>query len=381
MRSRIFSGALALLTLGLLTLQAAEEERTWTSSDGAQIPAVLIAFDGDEVQLRTSKGVYKFPVSRLSKEDNDYLNAWLDNQPVEVGEWPEFVEVPLDLEVTIVEENADTSQYIYRSDHFEFRSSARLSQSVVRDFSRIFEATFAVVKELPVGLKPTPQESGFYLTELYETPQEYYDAGGPIGSAGVYTSNGNKIMIPLAFLGVEWTGTRWIMEPREDNGTLKHEITHQVMGRWLPLLPIWFIEGMADYVEAARYSKGRYSLKNMSGSIEEAVFRYRNEREFPMVGVEKLMTMTPMEWSEGLVSGRAQYNYPSSALLMFYFLHLDEEGDGAPVARYLAALNSGEEPQKALDEHLLRGREYEILEKEVRDQLRQVGIRVDISGY
>jgi len=358
-------------------LLANEAERTWTSSDGKQIQGALIDYDGEEVQLQVGNSIYKFEVSRLSPEDQKYLKAWM-NQPanVKVGEWPDFVGVE-DLEVTIVKEDADAKQYVYRSNHFEFRTSARLSTAVVKEFAAIFEATFETVKALPVGFAPKPRESGYYLTELYETRQEYEEAGGPPGSGGVFTSRGNKIMIPMNQLGVSWTGRRWIVEHRDNNDTLKHEITHQVTAEWLPLLPVWFIEGIAEYIAAARYNEGRYMLKNMSGSIEDYAFRYLDQREFPMVGLNHLMTMDMAQWAGDLTTGMAARNYPSSGLLMYYFLHLDGEGKGESVAQFLAALGRGEDPEAAASQFLMRDRDFEALEVEVREKLRQAGIRVE----
>jgi len=356
---------------------AQESERAWTSSDGKQLTGTLESFDGTNVQIRTSKAAFKFPLARLSEADQQYIKAWAANKPVSVGAWPEFVEVPLDLPVqTITEEEGNC---VYRSPHFEFRAPIRLSQSVIREFARIFEATFEAVKALPVGFDPKPNDSGFFVTELYRTKEDYYAAGGPEGSGGVYKTRDDKIMIPLEFLGVKAVGNRFILEARGDNDVLKHEIAHQVTRRWLLLSDVWFVEGLAEYIAAARYKDGRYTFKNIAGSVEEYVFKRTSDAAYPMLPVDSLLKMSFQEWAAALTGTGMNRNYPSANLLMFYFLHLDGDGKGTAVAEYLRALDKGEDQAAAMKKYLVRERQDAALSQDVRDKLRSVGIRVEFQ--
>ncbi|MEM1294241.1 MAG: hypothetical protein AAGH89_02680 [Verrucomicrobiota bacterium] len=361
-----------------LAATLSEGPRSWTSSDGKAIQGQLEDFDGSTVQLRTTRGVFKFPADRLSAMDQRLLRRWVENRPVQVGDWPDFVEAPDDMEIEFVDGGVEGWEFVYRSPHFEFRTTTRLSISVVREFARIFEATFEVVKALPVGFNPQPREGGYFLTELYETRNAYYAAGGPAGSGGVFMGGANKIMIPLPNLGVKQVGNRWILESGADSTTLQHEITHQVTYRWLSQWPVWFIEGLAEYVSSARYNKGRYTLKNMAGNVEDSIMAYPVDgNSFPMVPIETLMTMDHGTWGAALTGGGATYNYRSSNALMFYFLHLDGEGDGSGVATFLHALNQGVPSRTALAEHLVRGRDFAALSEEVDSKLKQSGIRIE----
>ncbi len=355
-----------------------EASRDWTSNDGKIIQGQLEDFDGTDVQLRTPRGVFRFPADRLDALNQRLLRRWMENRPVQVGEWPAFVEAPDDMEIEFLEGGVEGWEFAYRSSHFEFRTTTRLSISVVREFARIFEATFQLMKELPVGFDPQPREGGYFVTELYETRDAYFAAGGPAGSGGVYMGGSNKIMIPLPNLGVKQVGNRWILEAGEDSGTLQHEIAHQVTHKWLSQWPVWFIEGIAEYVEAARYNKGRYTLNNMAGYVEDSIMAYPVDgSSFPMVPLESLMTMTSAEWSSALTGGGATYNYRSANVLMFYFLHLDGEGDGSGVASFLHALNQGTDSRQAMADHLVRGRDFAALSEEVDEKLRQAGIRIE----
>lgn len=364
-----------LLALGGFLLAQDEQPRTWTSSDGKKLEGTLEDFDGDQVQLRTERGVFKFAISRLSEADQKYIKDWAANAPLKVGEFPDFVEVPLDLEVETVSEDGP---FVYRSPHFEFHAPERLSKSVVRDFSRIFEATYEVIKALPVGFDPQPRDDGYFRTELYGSMADYYSAGGLQGSAGVYMPREDKIMIPLTQLGVKKVGERWIMDPDADSGTLNHEITHQVTRRWLGPWPVWFIEGLADYVEAMRYNKGKYTLNNMAGRIEEAIMTYPvTDKTFPMVGVEQLLTIDHRTWNAMVGAGQGTMNYRSASVMVFYFMHLDGDGDGRAVAEYMRALAKGENPGEALQKCLIRDRDFAALQEEVYDKVRKAGIRIE----
>lgn len=355
----------------------ADRPREWTSADGKKLQGQLETFDGKEVQLRTSRGVYKFPIDRLSAQDQRLLRRWTSQSPASVGKWPAFVEAPSDLEITLVEKGLEDWPFIYRSPHFEFRSVTKLSTSVVREFARIFEATLELVGALPVGFEPQPPESGFFLTELYQSEEAYLGAGGLEGSAGCFMGRANKIMVPLGNLGVKQVGNRWILEADKDSGTLIHEITHQVTSRWRGW-PTWFNEGLADYVSGVRYSKGRFTLKDVAGDVRDGIMRYPVQgNSFPMEPLDKLMPMSHETWNEALANKTAVYNYRSAHALMFFFLHLDGKGDGAGVASYLRALTQGDTPDKALADHLMRGRDFPTLSKEVYDKLRSAGIRIE----
>ena len=85
---------LILMALGSLlgAVYSQEKSRTWTSSDGKQIEGTLEGVDGDTVKLRTSRGVFPLPITRLSEPDQKYIAEWKANAPLTIGAWPEGVE-------------------------------------------------------------------------------------------------------------------------------------------------------------------------------------------------------------------------------------------------------------------------------------------------
>jgi len=398
---------LALLFAG--TLVAVESTRQWTSSDGKSIEGTIKGLDGDLLKLETERGVFEVPLSRFSNEDQQFAREWVKNaasmaagkteggtagntapalgnfEDLEVGVWPQYVTA--ELEVDQIEEikTDGENDYIYRTPHFEFQAPDRLSNSVVREFARIFEATYNFVDQMPIGLAPKPSANGYYVTKLYMTRGDYFADGGVEGSAGMFSwrQRGNEmsgiIKVPLSNLGVEYTGTRFIVDHNKRSTTLTHEITHQVMMRWFATpIPIWLSEGLAEVVSSQDYDNGRFKLNSMDRSIADEVTRGQG-RDFRMVGAEKLMTISREEWSNEMSSGMGGGNYNSANVLAYYFLKLDGNGDGANLVEYLKTLTSGDQEAAKVsqEEFLLRGRSYEALEKDIADAWRSEGLKIE----
>ncbi|MCB1231600.1 MAG: hypothetical protein KDN19_15120 [Verrucomicrobiae bacterium] len=382
------------------------ESRTWTSSDGRKLQGEIVSLSDGQITLKTDRGDFEFPLSRLSEDDQAWAREWQekrmaptgdqdaksddkspgDFENLKLGEWPNSIATEFDVDsIEIVKEDKDAGEFIYRSPHFEFKSPLRLSKTVVMEFSRIFEATFEFARTMPIGLGPEPWGDGYYPTKLYATRNDYLGDGGMEGSGGmfVYSWRGNEILtsvikVPLTNLGVEYTGTRFIVDHDRESSTLIHEIAHQMTGRWLPLVPTWFSEGLAETISTQRYDKGRFTLTSMDRSIREAITRYTgNDREFDMLNLERLMTISGKEWADELASGfGGRINYPSANVLFYYFLRLEGEGNGATLVDYMKALAGGMKEEEARTEILMKGKSYEELQEAVADAWRSEGLRL-----
>ena len=403
-------GAIFLTMLFALSVPAVAEEamREWTSADGKKIAGAIFQLEGDKITLDTDRGRFELPLSRLSEADRAFAKNWAaekekpgESEPgmapslgnfedLKLGVWPQYV--VSELAVEQIEEVEKTSEsedpYVYRTPHFEFRSPDRLSTSVVREFARIFEATFNFVDQMPIGLAPKPNASGHYITKLYMSKDEYYSDGGMEGSGGMFSwsRRGDEmdgvIKVPLTNLGVEYTGTRFIVDHKKRSTTLTNEIAHQVMMRWLATpMPTWLSEGIAEVVSSQDYDNGRFKLSSMNAAIVDEVTRGQG-RDFQMVRLEKLMNITHAEWAGELAAGEGGKNYNSANVIAYYFLRLDGEGDGKHLVEFIKTLIGGrrgdlENLTAAHAEHLLRGRTYEALEKEVADAWRGQGLKIE----
>ncbi len=408
---------LAYFAVGIPTAPA-RETRDWTTRDGTQHRGSVLFMSGKSVTLKGARGMVSLPLAQLSDEDLAYIaklkaaTRKMPNPGIPIGtpppgktttgktatavpkasplpvrpptpppaSWPREIRTtfsPADI-VTVSENKQDG--YIYRSPHFEFRSPIRLPHRAVREFSLIFEATYDFARAMPIGLNPRPGGNGFYVTELFETATEYYQADGPPGSAGAFFPATGKILVPLPSLGVQRSQNNIKVVRGAAGNTLIHEVTHQVMMRWLPLIPVWMGEGFAEITSAQPYEAGRFVLTRMTRSVRESTGRGPGAgRSFEMLPLEKLMNLSPRAWST--VVGRAEglQNYRSATLLVYYFLKLDGQGKGKSLVAYINARLKGTGASDAEEKYLLAGRSYEQLEEDLARAWREEGLRITYS--
>lgn len=297
------------------------------------------------------------------------------------AEWPTSVAVDLDFEVTVVKEDSENKVFLYRTPHFEFKSDSKLRASLVRGFSRIFEATYTAIHALPLPFQAVPPEDGF-STELFESESDYFLAGGPAGSAGVFISRRGfgKILIPLENLGVKKVGKGYSFDNKATNSTLKHELTHQICGAAGFRLPTWCSEGLAEFIAGAKYRNGRYNFNGIGGQLREHLKKRKGVWKSKHVAesVKRMMNISQREWNAGLTGGGSTNNYATAAMIVAYF-NIWDEGDGIHIRNYLIDLKNGVEELAARNEHLLRGRSYEELEDDIAKGWRKEGLKLEFK--
>jgi hypothetical protein len=406
-----------------LSLPVAGEMRSWTSSDGKVVEAEFVGLAEGQVKIKMADGrEFTLPMERFSEADQAYARKAAETvgeEPTDgamagggEGEtvdlnsgaipqaektWPRGVAIADKPVVEVVIEDTEAKRFVYRSPHYEFECDSKLGANVVREFGRLFEATYLLNCKLPLDWKPEPEPlRKHFLAKLFTNRQDYINAGGSVGSAGIYSSGKKALMVPLSSLGVKMVGSRVSLDKADDgaNGTLIHEITHQMMNHWLGRLPKWFVEGSADYTELLDYNtSGRFSWTGIRKNLQNMA-RIKNLYEpmpFKMLDLQELMEISSADWSAALTksvkapkvaggSGKqSSQNYGSACLLTYYFYHLDGEGDGANVISWVRALETAERGTDKIElirEHLLRGRSYAQLAEDVKKGLKRAGVDI-----
>lgn len=250
---------------------------------------------------------------------------------------------------------------------------------MVREFGRIFEATYLVNCKLPLDLKPRPESlKKMFTARLFTNKEDYFKAGAVRGSAGVYRSAEKCIMVPLSSLGVKMVGSRVSLDYRDqDQHTLIHEITHQMMNHWLRKLPPWLIEGSAEFVAWAGYDNGRFNFRQTKRLIPEKLARRGISADNArLVNLEKLMALDGRAWNAEVSDGDASKNYASAALLVYYFYVLDGDQGGEHMIACLRAIEAGTTTSEAVKQHLLRERSYENLQNDMQSAFRREGVKM-----
>jgi hypothetical protein len=385
-----------LFCAGSLLAQGSEPApfRSWTDVHQRKVEAAFERVDGDQVvlKLRDAKPL-TVALSSLSEADRQWISeqahpaseAAAPGAPKAEADWPRTVVLKSTPVVETIREDPEKKEFVYESEHYEFVCDSMLGANLVREFSRVFEATWLVNCLLPLDFKPAPEgQRKKFQARIFTHAFDYHEAGGPEGSAGVYIPRGRALMLPLDSLGVKMFGTKVIVDYKaQDYATLVHEITHQMMNHWLDRLPVWYIEGSAVYVELARYDNGHFSFLQQDKRLHDYLFRGNAGAKFQMVPLERLMNLGHREWQAALARGEAGENYASSVALTYYFYHLDGDGKSVHFDDYIRAvekLKPGEDGAPLVKEYLLRDRDYDALQKDVQKSLRRIGIPVEFPG-
>lgn len=299
-------------------------------------------------------------------------------------EWPREVALAGTPEVTIVSQDEQAGEFIYRTRHFEYSCDAPLGPDVVRHFARAFEATYLLNCLLPLDLKPAPEPlRKLFQARILSNDAAFAATGAPPGSGGFYSRGDKRVYVPASSLGVKLVGGRVMLDQSvESNDTLIHEITHQMMGRWLPLLPVWLTEGSAEYAGAADFVHGRFFLGQMQDRLKHYL-RGKGARQmggsvrFAMLKVAELLALDGPAWAAGMTTPVASENYASALLLTFYLYHLDRSANAAGVIACLRAVEQGMPHEQAVRDFILAGRRPDDFEREM--GLAYAGIGVELQ--
>ncbi len=338
------------------------EARLWTYQ-GTSMRARLVEIDTLAVKVVMGSDGWstKFWLDQLSDSDRDYVSEWrkrgfgIAPKPIVKTprkEWPKEVTPDLRFSAKLV--TSGTNSWTYETPNYRYYSDAKLAPSLIEEYAMWFEGTYAAIQEMPLQLKMSPPSEKF-VVRLFRKQSDYLRAGGLQGSSGSYIPKTQEILVPLTSLGVRLWGEQIPLDRRTfDSGPLVHEITHQVMHYWVQVLPVWFVEGMAEYMSSVPFNGVWYDFEN----IEEGI-RKHLEKDYDfsqtsggvfkvdMVPPRELMNLSHEEWTEALRVGKASLNYCSALLMVYFFAHLDSEaGEPSPLVNYLQQTREGRDERE-----------------------------------
>lgn len=392
----LFSIVAGLVFSISITLPASAEEKN------PNAPELVAVTDGNVTMRLKSGRIMTIEMSRLSPAEQEYAKAWaaehpdatIAHEPPVIEDtlnfddpWPDKIRFSDDLQIETVEEDREAKRFIYESANFRFNVDVRLSPTVVKGFALMFEATQLYCRTLPLGISGGEKKNGKYQVLLFETKRDYIKAGGPPSSAGVFISGPgrNVVMVPLTSLGVRPVGSGYMLDRDKANGTLVHEITHQLTPScYFTQGPRgWFSEGIAEYVTATRYRSGSFTPRTILSDAEDYATAYgRDHQGGRSLGKEitapPLKDFLMMSYAD-FAGPAANFNYGFGLILTTYFLHLDGEGDGIRMKNFLKGLHEGKTGQSAID-ILLDGRSYADMEEAITKAWKRKGVEIDFTG-
>ncbi len=332
----IFSAATLLLVAPAdAQLPPLNPPREWALPDG-NVSAALESFDGRTAVLRLPNGQRKsVSPEGLSEADAAWLAEWQDRQPVVM---PDSAGVDISkIQVEVVSE--DEKAFVYRTQHFEFTCEGKLTQALLRDVARNFEATYELVKALPWGILPEPEEGDRFRALLVRSKVNYEEQGGPKNSGGFYSGDRKLFIIPFENLGIKPLGKSYTKASDYNSDTLVHELTHQMMHGSLSLLPPWVTEGTAEYTNSLPLRLGMFRVSAAKTGLKDYIASMKTRKggvpaPYP---IDKMFEITPEEWNATLekTPEASHRMYFTAFLLVNYFMHMDGKGDGTLFVKYM----------------------------------------------
>lgn len=408
------------IALCLLPSPTVAETREWTNQQGRTITAEFLGEADGRVSLRLPNGKTSFvPLASLSEGDQ----AWIRSQATALGAsasaspappaptgtarkpWnqrhlPAAVREPLmAMNIRVIQETE--GECVYESANFRFKTTAKLGQALMKDVCRAFESTHELVRQLPWGIVPRPEEGRKkFEAEFYETREGYLATGAPPWSGGLYSRRDKVFRMPFEQLGLErqagGKSSGYTRSGPISNDTITHEITHQMMHEYLPYAPIWIIEGTAEYTANLAYRSGVFDVaRSLDAFKDMRTARGARRRDFnpfdyrpQWIGAPALFALgnSISAGSGGGLERQSQLladRYFSSHAIVFYFMHLDGDGDAARMKRYFDALH-GEKQKwsgywKQVDAYNARlaelKPEIERYEREMAEFVKQPGVK------
>jgi len=347
-------------------------ERPFAKGGLEKVLTEAYARAGMPLDAAAAPSAYTFSAA-ASKSNGSVVQAG-KRLPVDNRTWPLQIKVGLDAVLAFEVKDPTTRKPTnrYRCGRFEFKSDVPLTLPVVQEMARTFTAVEQLMKQLPWGITPKPAEgSDYFEARLFSTRRAYEDDGGPRLSGGVYSRKDKIFRVPFASLGiVRDKDGQWVKAPGYSVTTIVHELTHMMMDEMLMSLPIWIVEGSAEYTEMIPFKDGLFRFGDHQEGLKTYAAKFASEGALP--SAEDCVTIfhqTVETWHSSVfqgtilrsdppgkpqsqrvpppiipgLSGTSQVLtqhrlYCAATLLFYYFMHLDEPKRGHPMLPFMDAV-------------------------------------------
>lgn len=291
--------------------------REWELIDGTIFDADFFFRDTQETWFKDHEGkLYVVENTSVSPDDREFIERLesyftdLQFQP-----WPRQVQPAAGVRITGGPET-------FRTTNFQIFAGGS-DQTFVNESGIILENAYGMIKQLPLPLDPSPPQPLKHFTVRMLGREQFESSFGssvknlyPEKVKGAYMAKPRELWLPLD------------ATPAPDfTATLVHEIAHQSMHDWLPLLPLWFIEGFAEYLAAIPYKNQIFRFDQSEEGLREVLkSRYGSP---PLLITHPAKILSTEDWQN------SSNDYLSSLFLVFYLAEYNRDGKGTGLQAYL----------------------------------------------
>ncbi|MDF1825845.1 MAG: hypothetical protein P1U68_14455 [Verrucomicrobiales bacterium] len=299
---------------------ASSAGREWQRVDGTSFDADFFFKDSRETWFKDHEGkLYVLENTEVSSEDREFierLEGYLTD--LKFQPWPRQI---LPVEGVRLTGGPET----YRTLNFQLFSGGS-DQALVNETGTILENAYHMIGQLPLPLDPSPPQPLKHFTVRMLDRAQFESSFGnsvknlyPEKVKGAYMAKPRELWLPLD------------ASPAPDfTATLVHEMAHQSMHDWLPLLPLWFIEGMAEYLATIPYQNQIFRFDQSESGLREVLkSRYGSP---PLRIAHPARILSTESWDN------SSNDYLSSLFLVFYLAEYDRDGKGTGLQAYLGEI-------------------------------------------
>jgi hypothetical protein len=378
-----------------MTRELRQNSRKWTFKDGSELDAVLVAADVKTAQLRVLQGVGQVEIKLLAEEDREKIRKWVQSEGIngvaglpirlKTHSWPDDWRESPDVVLTPI---GDTNQW--KSKHFEITNTAGIKREALKSITLICESVDGALSALPL---PLPINWGRDPGELRKIViKEHPEEGDMKNCAGYW--DGRTGIVHIFTAGLVEPDLQLVVfefnkpEKVQKYDVIVHEVTHQSMAALMYLgVPAWVPEGIAEYMAATQFAPAFYQFNSTHVSIRHHIDkrllgdRIVKDRKMHFTHLKDMMNRDIREWNafgeNNDNTGFLQYH--ESLILIDYFFHRDHP-DGVHFRRYLETVLSGIPEPEARATHLIRGRSFQQIEKEIIDFWKPLGFTINFQN-
>ena len=333
-------------------------------------------------------------LSVFAEPDREKILTWLETEgknglvgkpiPLKTHRWPR--EWRADKGPTL-EEVDDTNTW--SSEHFEIVNAAGVNPESLKSIVTICESVDGALGSLPL---PLPVNWGRLTDEKRKIVIEPEDSADEHANSAAYWNSETGAVHIFAKHLLEPDHQSVVFEfdkPEkvQNYDVLVHEVTHQATAALIDMnVPSWLAEGIAEYMAATQQSSDSYYFDNthvtLRYHINKLVLgdRIVKARRMNLVYLEKIMNRDIHGWNRIVESGDSSsaLQYSEALLLVDYFCHRDHL-NGIHFRSYLESILSGVPEFEARHQHLLRGRSYRQIEKEMTNLWRPLKLAINFQ--
>ncbi len=335
-----------------------------------------------------------FSVSEEGGSILDYLDSEKQSEsaielPYQSQEaWPKelFFKKSGDGKTVYQSDLSEEGKHVYRSKNFQITvfSDHPLIDWQSEEMATLLEGTYALMKESPLGVQ-AEKVDGYFHADFYQSEAAYRLASGRKMGSGVYLRTKRKLMLPVKPKQVLPTPPEYrkklgakFMTISYNKRTLVHEVTHMMMHDLIGALPMWAIEGTAEYVEQMPRDEVAFMPGRAMLGISYVAKKFRSRVDVDeTLSIPDLLHLSSKDWASfiGDSDARQSHIYFQAFLLSAFFIQEKPEEFYAYLQECRRSVQ--EEPAKRVPlTTLLADTDSAALEKELSTWLRKQGLQL-----